>query len=152
MKKKVTISITSLVVVFLVSIAYLGLYENDFIGENKSLNKEVITLIENEEDKKLDLTSLNKTTAFEWDEVYLISPYEDVNEFFTNVDTYAPEKTYNSEITEVYMLAFVKHSDKVGKNKLIEYTYIPSSYIDVEKLKDMKVIEGNYHYVNGDLV
>ncbi|MDZ4992414.1 hypothetical protein GNF80_05420 [Clostridium perfringens] len=152
MKKKVTISITSLVVVFLLSIVYLGLYENDFIGENKSLNKEVITIIEDEEDKKLDLASLNKTTAFEWDEVYLISPYKDVNEFFENVDTYAPEKTYNSETTEVYMLAFIKYSDKVGKNKLIEYTYIPSSYIDVEKLKDMKVMEENYHYINGDLV
>ncbi|EGT3616342.1 hypothetical protein FHH43_08860 [Clostridium perfringens] len=152
MKKKVAISITTLVVVFLGSIVYLGLYENDFIGENKSLNKEIIAIVENEEDKKLDLTSLNKTTAFEWDEVYLLSPYENVNEFFRNVDTYAPEKTYNSETTEVYMLAFVKYSDKIGKNKLLEYTYIPSSYIDVEKLKDMKVIEGNYHYVNGDLV
>lgn len=50
------------------------------------------------------------------------------------------------------MLAFVKYSDKVDKSKLIEYTYIPSSYIDVEKLKDMKVIEENYHYINGDLV
>lgn len=152
MKKKVAISIVALAVVFLGSIVYLGLYENDFIGENKSLNKEVISIIEDEEDKKLNMISLNKTTAFEWDEVYLISPYQDVNEFFKNVGTYAPEKTYTSETTEVYMLAFVKYSDKVGKNKLIEYTYIPSSYIDVEKLKDMKVIEENYHYINGDLV
>lgn len=152
MKKKVAISIVALAVVFLGAIVYLGLYENDFIGENKSLNKEVISLIEDEEDKKLNMISLNKTTAFEWDEVYLISPYQDVNEFFKNVGTYAPEKTYNSETTEVYMLAFVKYYDKIGKNKLIEYTYIPSSYIDVEKLKDMKVIEENYHYINGDLV
>ncbi|MDU5650926.1 MAG: hypothetical protein E6038_07385, partial [Clostridium perfringens] len=72
MKKKVAISITTLVIIFLISIVYLGLYHNDYVGENKLLNKEVISIIEGEEDKKLDLISLNKNIAFEWDEVYLI--------------------------------------------------------------------------------
>lgn len=81
MKKKVAISITTLVIIFLISIVYLGLYHNDYVGENKLLNKEVISIIEGEEDKKLDLISLNKNIAFEWDEVYLIAPYQDVSDF-----------------------------------------------------------------------
>ena len=152
MKKKVAISITTLVIIFLISIVYLGLYYNDYVGENKSLNKEVISIIEGEEDKKLDLISLNKNIAFEWDEVYLIAPYQDVSDFFKEMNAYAPEKTYTSEINDVYMLAFTKYSDKLGKNKLIEYTYIPGTYIDSEKLKDMEVINGNYYYANDNLV
>ena len=152
MKKKVAISITTLVIIFLISIVYLGLYHNDYVGENKSLNKEVISIIEGEEDKKLDLISLNKNIAFEWDEVYLIAPYQDVSDFFKEMNAYAPEKTYTSEINDVYMLAFTKYSDKLVKNKLIEYTYIPGNYIDSEKLKDMEVIKGNYYYANDNLV
>lgn len=152
MKKKVAISITTLVIIFLISIVYLGLYNKDYVGENKSLNKEVISIIEGEEDKKLDLISLNKNIAFEWDAVYLIAPYQDVSDFLKEMNTYAPEKTYTSEINDVYMLAFTKYSDKLGKNKLIEYTYIPGTYIDSEKLKDMEVINGNYYYANDSLV
>ena len=152
MKKKVAISITTLVIIFLISIVYLGLYHKDYVGENKSLNKEVISIIEGEEDKKLDLISLNKNIAFEWDEVYLIAPYQDVSDFFKEMNAYAPEKTYTSEINDVYMLAFTKYSDNLVKNKLIEYTYIPGTYIDSEKLKDMEVINGNYYYANDNLV
>lgn len=50
------------------------------------------------------------------------------------------------------MLAFVKHSYKLGKDKLIEYTYLPSNYIDSEMLKEIEANKGIYHYINGDLV
>ena len=152
MKKKVACSIIALVGVFIVAILYLGLYQNDFIGENKSLNEEVISLIENGENQKLNFEELNKSAAFDWDEVYLIHPYRDVSDFFESINTYAPDKTYNSEVTEVFMLAFVKYSDKLGKDKLIEYTYIPSNYIDSEMLKELEYNEGIYHYTNGNLV
>ncbi|MGG5461063.1 hypothetical protein [Clostridium sp. B9] len=152
MKKKVAFSIGTLFVAFILAIVYLGLYHNDYIGENKSLNEKVVYLIENGENQKLDFSELSESTAFEWDEVYLISPYRDVSDFFESVNTYAPDKTYNSEINDVFMLAFVKNSDKLGKDKLIEYTYLPSNYIDSEMLKEIETNEGIYHYINGDLI
>lgn len=145
MNKKLTISITALVAVFIVGILYLGLYHNDYFGENKSLNTKVVSIIESEEDKKLDFLSLNKNISFDWDEVYLIAPYEEVGTFFENRDTYVPKKTYTCEVDEVYMLAFTKYSEELGRNKVIEYTYIPIKYIDCEKLRDRE-IDGNYYY------
>lgn len=152
MSKKVTVSIIVLILIFVSGIAYLGLYNNDVIGENKALNKNVMALIENNENKKLDLTSLSKSVAFTWDEVYLIPAYIDVSDTFKRMDVYAPDKTYNSEINDVYMLAFVKYSDKLDKNKLIEYTYLPSNYIDNKLLKKLEVEDGIYNYKNRNLV
>lgn len=67
MKKKVSFSIGTLLVGFILAIVYLGLYHNDYVGENKSLNEKVVYLIENGENQKLDFSELSEITAFEWD-------------------------------------------------------------------------------------
>lgn len=84
--------------------------------------------------------------------VQLIPAYMDVIDTFEYMNTYAPHKTYNSETNDVYMLAFVKYSDKLKKNKLIEYTYLPSDFIDFETLKSLETKEGIYKFKNGNLV
>ncbi len=84
--------------------------------------------------------------------VQLIPAYMDVSDTFEYMNTYAPHKTYNSETNDVYILAFVKYSDKLKKNKLIEYTYLPSDFIDFETLKSLETKEGIYKFKNGNLV
>jgi hypothetical protein len=122
MIKKYTISFTLIVLAVLV-----GIYVFKMRTNSAKLEDKVINTI-----KKSETIDFSEILDFEWDKLFIIEPYSDVNLLFNKEGISSPNKDYAiKSYDSIYMLAFIY------ENQLIQYIDLPTQYIAfVEKMNN----------------
>lgn len=115
MKKKYVVRV---IILFLCSLVFLGIYKSNKIKEDVALKNSIIKIVE--ESKEINFA---KITNFEWDEMYIFTPYSNPKEILKKEGI----KTSNIKFNIVYldtinMIGFVK------SNKLVAYVELPRNY------------------------
>ena len=114
MRKKYTISFTLIVLAVLV-----GLYVFKTKTSSAQLENKVINTI-----NKSETIDFSEIIDFEWDNLYIIQPYSDVNVLFNKEGISGPNKDYAiKSYNSIYMIAFI------NDNQLIQYIDLPTKYI-----------------------
>lgn len=130
MKKKYTISFTLIVLAVLI-----GLYVFKTNINSAILEKKVINTI-----NKCETIDFPETTDFEWDNLYIIEPYSNVNALLNEESISSPNKNYAIKSDDsIYMIAFIKD------NKLIQYIDLPIKHITILKRMDNSIKFSRQH-------
>ena len=129
MKKNSIVMILVLAVTILIGYIWWEYYNSHKIKEDIELKNEVIKVVQSS--KKIDFS---KVTNFEWDEIYLFTPYTDSKEILKKDGV----KGYNSKLNMEYndginIIAFV------NSKKIITYIEINRSDFDFEPIKNSKI-------------
>jgi hypothetical protein len=107
--KKVGI-IVGLILILFGAVIHLY-YQDSKIGENVELKKEIEAIVRNEDNRTEEvLINMNAITDFDWDRLFILTPYTDPVMFFNGVGI-GWNKTINTSI---------KYNDSIG---LLIFTY-----------------------------
>lgn len=128
MKKKNIIMILMLLLTLLIGCISLRYYNISKIKENTKLKKQIIKVVQNS--KEVDFSQM---TNFEWDTLYLFTPYTDTNKILKKYGV----KKYNNELDMQYndginIIAFV------DSKKIVTYIKINRIDLDFEPIKNNK--------------
>jgi hypothetical protein len=96
------------------------------IRNSSRLKNKVINTI-----KQSETINFSEVTDFDWDKLYIIQPYSDVNTLLKKDGINSPNKDYAIKLSDsIYMIAFI------DDNKLIQYIDLPMEYITLIKNMD----------------
>lgn len=129
MKKKSIVMILVLALAILIGYIWWEYYNSHKVKEDFELKNEVIKVVQSS--KEIDFS---KVTNFEWDEIYLFTPYTDSKEILKKDGV----KRYNSKLNMEYndginIIAFV------NSKKIITYIEINRSDFDFEPIENSKI-------------
>lgn len=129
MKKKSIVMILVLALTILIGYILWEYYNSHKVKEDIELKNEVIKVVQSS--KEIDFS---KVTNFEWDEIYLFTPYTDSKEILKKDGV----KRYNSKLNMEYndginIIAFV------NSKKIITYIEINRSDFDFEPIENSKI-------------
>lgn len=129
MKKKSIVMILVLALTILIGYILWEYYNSHKVKEDFELKNEVIKVVQSS--KEIDFS---KVTNFEWDEIYLFTPYTDSKEILKKDGV----KRYNSKLNMEYndginIIAFV------NSKKIITYIEINRSDFDFEPIENSKI-------------
>ena len=129
MKKKSIVMILALALTILIGYIWWEYYNSHKVKEDFELKNEVIKVVQSS--KEIDFS---KVTNFEWDEIYLFTPYTDSKEILKKDGV----KRYNSKLNMEYndginIIAFV------NSKKIITYIEINRSDFDFEPIENSKI-------------
>ncbi len=129
MKKKSIVMILVLALTILIGYIWWEYYNSHKVKEDIELKNEVIKVVQSS--KEIDFS---KVTNFEWDEIYLFTPYTDSKEILKKDGV----KRYNSKLNMEYndginIIAFV------NSKKIITYIEINRSDFDFEPIENSKI-------------
>ena len=129
MKKKSIVMILVLALTILIGYIWWEYYNSLKVKEDTELKNEVIKVVQSS--KEIDFS---KVTNFEWDEIYLFTPYTDSKEILKKDGV----KRYNSKLNMEYndginIIAFV------NSKKIITYIEINRSDFDFEPIENSKI-------------
>ncbi len=129
MKKKSIVMILVLALTILIGYIWWEYYNSHKVKEDFELKNEVIKVVQSS--KEIDFS---KVTNFEWDEIYLFTPYTDSKEILKKDGV----KRYNSKLNMEYndginIIAFV------NSKKIITYIEINRSDFDFEPIENSKI-------------
>lgn len=129
MKKKSIVMILVLALAILIGYIWWEYYNSHKVKEDIELKNEVIKVVQSS--KEIDFS---KVTNFEWDEIYLFTPYTDSKEILKKDGV----KRYNSKLNMEYndginIIAFV------NSKKIITYIEINRSDFDFEPIENSKI-------------
>ena len=129
MKKKSIVMILALALTILIGYIWWEYYNLHKVKEDFELKNEVIKVVQSS--KEIDFS---KVTNFEWDEIYLFTPYTDSKEILKKDGV----KRYNSKLNMEYndginIIAFV------NSKKIITYIEINRSDFDFEPIENSKI-------------
>lgn len=118
MKKKYII--TGLIFIVILTTLFIVFQRSKHIEENIKLRNQIIETI-----KQSDSIDFAKITNFEWDTMYVFTPYSIPNDILKADGI----KSYNSDFSiefldSINMIAFVKY------NKLVSFVELPRQYCD----------------------
>lgn len=120
--------ILMLLLTLLIGCISLRYYNISKIKENTKLKKQIIKVVQNS--KEVDFSQM---TNFEWDTLYLFTPYTDTNKILKKYGV----KKYNNELDMQYndginIIAFV------DSKKIVTYIKINRIDLDFEPIKNNK--------------
>jgi hypothetical protein len=96
------------------------------IRNSSRLKNKVINTI-----KQSETINFSEVTDFDWDKLYIIQPYSDVNTLLKKDRINSPNKDYAIKLSDsIYMIAFI------DENKLIQFIDLPMEYITLIKNMD----------------
>jgi hypothetical protein len=96
------------------------------IRNSSKLENKVINTV-----KQSETINFSEITDFDWDKLYIIQPYSDVNTLLKKDGIISPNKDYAIKLSDsIYMIAFI------DGNKLIQYIDLPIEYITFTKNMD----------------
>ena len=129
MKKKSIVMILVLALTILIGYIWWEYYNSHKVKEDFELKNKVIKVVQSS--KEIDFS---KVTNFEWDEIYLFTPYTDSKEILKKDGV----KRYNSKLNMEYndginIIAFV------NSKKIITYIEINRSDFDFEPIENSKI-------------
>ena len=129
MKKKSIVMILVLALTILIGYIWWEYYNSHKVKEDFELKNKVIKVVQSS--KEIDFS---KVTNFEWDEIYLFTPYTDSKEILKKDGV----KRYNSKLNMEYndginIIAFV------NSKKIITYIEINRSDFDFEPPPPSKI-------------
>ena len=129
MKKKSIVMIFVLALTILIGYIWWEYYNSHKVKEDFELKNEVIKVVQSS--KEIDFS---KVTNFEWDEIYLFTPYTDSKEILKKDGV----KRYNSKLNMEYndginIIAFV------NSKKIITYIELNRSDFDFEPIENSKI-------------
>jgi hypothetical protein len=96
------------------------------IRNSSRLKNKVINTI-----KQSETINFSEVTDFDWDKLYIIQPYSDVNTLLKKDGINGLNKDYAIKLSDsIYMIAFI------NDNKLIQFIDLPIEYITLIKNMD----------------
>jgi len=120
MKKKYTI--IGFILLFLCSLFFLGVNKSSKIKEDVALKNAIIETVE----KSIEIDFV-KITNFEWDEMYIFTPYSIPNNILTKDGISTSNSKFNIEyLDSINMIGFVK------SNQLVAFIELPRNYCEVD--------------------
>ena len=129
MKKKSIVMILVLALTILIGYIWWEYYNSHKVKEDIELKNEVIKVVQSS--KEIDFS---KVTNFEWDEIYLFTPYTDSKEILKKDGV----KRYNSKLNMEYNDG-INISAFVNSKKIITYIEINRSDFDFEPIENSKI-------------
>jgi hypothetical protein len=111
-----------ILIVFLLSYGF-------YIRNASTLRNKVINTI-----KQSETINFSEVTDFDWDKLYIIQPYSDVNTLLKKDGINSPNEDYAIKLFDsIYMFAFI------NDNELIQYIDLPTEYIIFTKNIDSPI-------------
>lgn len=120
MKKKYVMY--SFAFIIIVAVSFFAGYNYNRLTEDVSLKNKII-----QKTKKSDTIDFSQITDFEWDTMYIFTPYSSPKDIFKSNGIKSCKSNFSIEyLDSINMIAFVK------SNKLVDYVELPRNYGGVE--------------------
>lgn len=126
-KKNITVTIVSLIILGIIIL--FGYYKVNKIEEDIELKKRIVKMIDKSEE-----VNFQEITDFDWDNIYIFTPYSDPKNIFKEDKIKNYNISFNIEhLDTINMIAFV------NQNKLVKFVEINRSDFEFEKIENYKV-------------
>lgn len=110
--------VVGLVLLILCSLIYLGINNSNKIKEDVILKNTIIKTVE-----KSDQIDFSKITNFEWDKMYIFTPYSNPKDILSKDGINTHNSKFNIEFLDsINMIGFVE------SNKLVKFIELPRNY------------------------